>query len=157
EDNPMGMREALALLALATACAPVSRKPVDVVHPSGPSPAVTPAPLHYPATRTVDQVDAFHGVKVADPYRWLEDLDSAETAAWVAAQNRVTTAYLAEIPERERIQRRLTELWNFEKYDVPTKAGERYFFSKNDGLQNQSVIYTLDRLDGTPRMLIDPN
>jgi len=186
EDNPMAMRKALALLALATACAPVSRKPVDRVDPSGHAlkvtsaevpaapPAAPPAasapaqppsgasgssagPLHYPATRTVDQVDVFHGVQVADPYRWLEDLDSAETAAWVAAQNQVTTAYLAEIPERERIQRRLTELWNFEKYAVPAKAGDRYFFAKNDGLQNQAVIYTLDRLNGTPRMLIDPN
>jgi prolyl oligopeptidase len=172
EDNLMGMRRALALVALATACAPVSRKPVEPSgHPPAPAAAtVTPAAalpvaasaapagrLIYPSTRTVDQVDLFHGVKVADPYRWLEDLDSPETAAWVAAENRVTSGYLATIPERERIRRRLTELWNYEKYDVPTKEGERYFFAKNDGLQNQSVIYTLDRLDGTPRMLIDPN
>jgi prolyl oligopeptidase len=166
EDNLMGMRRALALLALATACAPVSRKPVEGVDPSGHPPltaaaAVAPAPapgaLAYPATRTVDQVDRLHGVEVADPYRWLEDLESPETAAWVAAENRVTTGYLATIPEREPIRRRLTELWNYEKYDVPTKQGARYFFAKNDGLQNQSVIYTLDRLDGTPRKLIDPN
>ncbi|HEV7515572.1 MAG TPA: hypothetical protein VGR07_04660, partial [Thermoanaerobaculia bacterium] len=173
----MGIRRALALLALATACAPVSRKPVEGVDPAGPPPApaaaLTPAAqpsnpansvrpdlpgrLAYPATRTVDQVDLFHGVQVADPYRWLEDLDSPETAAWVAAENRVTSGYLATIPERERIRRRLTELWNYEKYDVPIRQGERYFFAKNDGLQNQSVIYTLDRLDGTPRRLIDPN
>jgi len=182
EDNLMGMRRALALLALATACAPVSRKPVAVVGPSEPPPAtatatVAPAPvlatvaaasasaggtdpsgrLIYPAARTVDQVDRFNGVEVADPYRWLEDLDSPETAAWVAAENRVTTSYLAAIPQREQIRARLTELWNYEKYDVPTKQGARYFFAKNDGLQNQSVIYTLDRLDGTPRKLIDPN
>jgi prolyl oligopeptidase len=176
EDNPMGMRRALAFLALAAACTPVTRKPVEVVDLSGhPAAApVTPAParmaaappaaasglpgrLTYPSTRTVDQTDLFHGVQVADPYRWLEDLDSPETAAWVAAENKVTSAYLATIPERERIRRRLTELWNYEKYDVPTKEGERYFFAKNDGLQNQSVIYTLDRLNGTPRKLIDPN
>ncbi len=182
EDHLMGMRRALALLALATACTPVSRKPVDGVDPSGhlpltalspvasappAAPAASAAPraelpeppgrLAYPATRTVDQVDVLHGVRVADPYRWLEDLDSPETAAWVAAENRVTAAYLDAIPGREQIRHRLTELWNYEKYDAPTREGKRYFFAKNDGLQNQSVIYTLDQLDGAPRKLIDPN
>jgi prolyl oligopeptidase len=111
----------------------------------------------YPETRRSEQVDVLHGVPVADPYRWLEDLDSPETRAWVEAQNRVTTSYLRALPEREAIRRRLTELWNFERYGVPLLEGGRYFFTRNDGLQNQGVLYVLDTLDGEPRVLIDPN
>jgi len=113
--------------------------------------------LAYPPARRLDQVDLFHGVPVADPYRWLEDLDSPETRAWVAAENRLTFSYLDGIAARPRIRRRLTELWNYEKYGLPTLEGGRYFFAKNDGLQNQSAIYALDRLDGCPELLIDPN
>jgi prolyl oligopeptidase len=113
--------------------------------------------LAYPPARRLDQVDLLHGVPVADPYRWLEDLDSPETRAWVEAENRLTFAYLDGIAARPRIRRRLTELWNYEKYGLPTLEGGRYFFAKNDGLQNQSAIYTLDRLDGCPQLLIDPN
>jgi prolyl oligopeptidase len=115
------------------------------------------AALTYPKVKTVDQVDELHGVKVADPYRWLEDLDSPETAAWVAAQNEVTFRFLGEIPARERIKERMTKLWDFERYGLPFKEGGRYFYSKNDGLQAQSVFYVLDSLDGEPRVLIDPN
>lgn len=114
-------------------------------------------PLVYPKTRTVDQVDELHGVKVADPYRWLEDLDSAETAAWVQAQNEVTFGYLEQIPARRKIHRRLTHLWNFERYGIPFQEGGRYFFSRNDGLQPQGVVYVADALDAAPRVLIDPN
>jgi prolyl oligopeptidase len=113
--------------------------------------------LAYPPARRLDQVDLLHGVPVADPYRWLEDIDSAETRAWVAAENRLTFAYLDGVAARPRVRRRLTELWNYEKYGLPAQEGGRYFFTKNDGLQNQSAIYTLDRLDGTPELLIDPN
>ncbi len=113
--------------------------------------------LTYPKTAKVDQVDEYHGVKVADPYRWLEDVDSPETAAWVQAQNEVTLPYLEQLPAREKIEARLTKLWNYEKYGTPSKKGGRYFFSKNDGLQNQSVIYTMDSIDGEPRVLLDPN
>src|SRR4051812_15669761 len=115
--------------------------------------------ITYPQTKRVDCVDDYHGTKVGDPYRWLEDdvRKSPEVAAWVAAENQVTNAYLAKIPERDGIRRRLTELWNFERYSTPTKAGGHYFFAKNDGLQNQSVLYVLDTLDGEPRVLIDPN
>ncbi len=115
--------------------------------------------IEYPSTRRVDQVDDYHGTKVADPYRWLEaDVrKSPEVAAWVKAENKVTFAYLESIPERDAIRRRLTELWNYEKYSTPFKAGGRYFFSKNDGLQNQSVLYVMDSLNGTPRVLLDPN
>ncbi|MGD8450707.1 MAG: prolyl oligopeptidase family serine peptidase [Phycisphaerae bacterium] len=114
-------------------------------------------PLVYPPTKTVDQTDELHGVTVADPYRWLEDLDSPETAAWVAAQNKLTFGWLEQIPAREKIKARMTHLWNFEKYGMPRKEGGKYFFSKNDGLQNQSVFYVADSLDAEPRVLLDPN
>ncbi|MGB0717463.1 MAG: prolyl oligopeptidase family serine peptidase, partial [Phycisphaerae bacterium] len=111
----------------------------------------------YPKTRKVDHVDEYHGVKVPDPYRWLEDLDSADTKKWVDAQNRVTNAYLESIPERGRIRDRLAELWNYQRYSVPWKKGGRYFIYLNDGLQNHSVLYTMDSLDGEMRALLDPN
>ncbi len=111
----------------------------------------------YPATRTTNQVDIYHGVAVADPYRWLEDDNSPETKAWVEAENKVTFAFLGKIPQREAIKQRLTKLWNYERYGVPFKEGGRYFFSKNDGLQNQSVIYTLPSLNAKPALLLDPN
>jgi prolyl oligopeptidase len=116
-------------------------------------------PLTYPATRRGDQIDDYHGTKVADPYRWLEDdvRTSKEVAAWVAEQNKVTDAFLSAIPERGPIQKRLTELWNYEKVSPPSKVAGRYFFSKNDGLQNQFVLYTADKLGGEPRVLLDPN
>jgi prolyl oligopeptidase len=111
----------------------------------------------YPTTKKVSQADDYHGVKVGDPYRWLEDDNSKETKAWVEAQNKVTFGYLEKIPERKALKDRLTRLWNFERYGVPRQRGGRYFFSKNDGLQNQSVLYSMDKLDGTPRLLLDPN
>jgi prolyl oligopeptidase len=117
-----------------------------------------PAPhIAYPVTRKVDVVEELHGIKVADPYRWLEDLDSKETADWVAAQNKVSFGYLETIPCREPIKQRLTKLWDYEKYGLPGKEGGRYFFSRNSGLQNQSVLYVTDKLDAAPRELLDPN
>ncbi|CAD5980370.1 Prolyl endopeptidase [Planktothrix tepida] len=113
--------------------------------------------LSYPHTRKCDQVDNYHGVTVADPYRWLEDLDSEETKAWVEAQNAVTFAYLNNIPAKETLKNRLTQLWDYEKYGTPFKQGTRYFYFKNDGLQNQSVLYVLESLDGEPKVLLDPN
>lgn len=122
-------------------------------------------PLVYPRSQQANQVDTYHGLQVADPYRWLENPDSPETQAWVEAQNQVTFGYLAGIPARDRLKQRLTQLWNYEKYGVPFKEGDaagdtsaqRYFYFKNDGLQNQSVLYTLRSLDDTPRVLLDPN
>ncbi|MEG3863975.1 S9 family peptidase, partial [Microcoleus sp. herbarium12] len=114
-------------------------------------------PLSYPTTRKAEQTDDYHGVQVSDPYRWLEDPDSEETQAWVEAQNQVTFGYLSQIPAREKIKQRLTKLWDYEKYGIPFKQGDRYFYYKNDGLQNQSVLYTLTSLDGEPKVLIDPN
>ena len=111
----------------------------------------------YPSSRKDDQVDDYHGTKVADPYRWLENPDSEETTAWVEAQNKVTFGYLGEIPAREQIKQRLTQLWDYEKFGIPFKQGNRYFYFKNDGLQNQSVLYTLTSLDAEPTVLIDPN
>ena len=117
----------------------------------------TTSPLRYPVARKTDQTDDYHGVKVADPYRWLEDDNSAETKAWVEAQNKVTFDYLGRIPERQAIKERLTKLWNYERYGVPFKQGGRYFYAKNDGLQNQSVLYTMASLDASPELLLDPN
>lgn len=115
--------------------------------------------LSYPATRTVDQVDDFHGTQVSDPYRWLEDdvRENEDVAAWVEAQNAVTFEYLKQIPERDAIEERLTELWNFERFSTPTRAGGRYYYFRNDGLQNQSVLYMQPSLDSDPVVLIDPN
>lgn len=113
--------------------------------------------LTYPLSPKSDQVDNYHGTQVADPYRPLENPDSQETQAWVEAQNKVTFGYLNEIPAREKIKQRLTKLWDYEKYGIPFKEGDRYFFFKNDGLQNQSVLYTLTSLNGEPKVLLDPN
>ncbi|MEM8720319.1 MAG: prolyl oligopeptidase family serine peptidase [Cyanobacteria bacterium P01_G01_bin.39] len=119
--------------------------------------ASLPKNLSYPQTTKVDQSDNYHGVEVKDPYRWLEDPDSDATKAWVESQNKVTTAYLETIPAREEIKQRLTQLWNYEKYSSPFKRGQKYFYFRNDGLQNQSVLYTLDSLEDTGIVLLDPN
>ena len=114
-------------------------------------------PLPYPPTRTVDQVDDYHGTLVADPYRWLEDPDSDETRAWVRAQNALTDGFLHRVPARERLRRRLTALWDFPRAQAPARHGDRYFQLRNSGLQNQDVLYVLDGLDAAPRVLLDPN
>ena len=114
-------------------------------------------PLTYPTISKSDQIDNYHGTAVADPYRALEDPDTEETKAWVEAQNQVTFSYLNEISAREKIKQRLTKLWDYEKYGTPFKEGESYFYFKNDGLQNQSVLYTLPTLESEPRVLLDPN
>ena len=124
---------------------------------SGAAAFATMPTLSYPTTRTTNQVDNYHGVSVPDPYRWLEDDNAAETKAWVTAQNKVTYGYLSAIPQGPAIKQRLKKLWNYERYGVPTKQGERYFFTRNDGLQNQAVLYTLPALDAEPTVLLDPN
>jgi prolyl oligopeptidase len=113
--------------------------------------------LKYPDTRKENVVDVLHGTAVPDPYRWLEDDNAPETEAWVTEQNRLTFDYLDQIPERTAIRERLTELWNYEKYGVPFREGGRYFFTRNDGLQNQSVLYVNESLEAEPRVLLDPN
>lgn len=113
--------------------------------------------IDYPESKKVDQVDDYHGTKVMDPYRWLENADAENTKTWVEAQNKVTFAYLNEIPAREQLKQRLTKLWNYERYGTPFSEGGRYFYSKNNGLQNQSVLYTAESLSAEPRLLLDPN
>ena len=113
--------------------------------------------LPYPVARMDSTVDDYHGTKVADPYRWMEDDQSAEIAAWVAEENAVTSDYLGQIPYRDAIRKRLTELWNYPKYGVPSQVGDELFFFMNDGLQNQSVLYRQKGVDGTPQVFLDPN
>jgi prolyl oligopeptidase len=115
------------------------------------------SPLDYPAARICDQVDDYHGISVPDPYRWLEDLDSEETKAWTEAENRITSDYLEKLPDRAPLRERLTALWNYERYGVPFREGGRLFYFKNDGLQNQSVLYVVDAPDAEPKVLLDPN
>jgi prolyl oligopeptidase len=116
-----------------------------------------PPPLVYPAAPRANTVDHYHGVAVSDPFRPLEDPDAPSTRAWIDAQNKLAFGFLESIPKREAIRRRLTELWDYEKYDVPSREGGRYFYDYNTGLQNQSVLYTAESLDGKPRVLLDPN
>ena len=118
--------------------------------------AAAPATDYPPAPRG-DHVDVYHGAKVPDPYRWLEDLDSPQTTAWVEAENKLTFGFLESLPQRAAFRDRLTKLWNYERIGVPFKEGGRYFFSKNSGLQNQSVFYVQEKLTAEPRVLIDPN
>ncbi len=147
---PPGTGVLLVLLAstalVAGACAP-----------TGGDPPEASSALDYPDTPTVDVTEDFFGTTIEDPYRWLEELDSTDTARWVAAQNAISQPYLEAIPAREAIKRRLTELWDHERIGQPSKRGGKYFFSRNDGLQDQSVIYVADALDGEPRVLLDPN
>jgi len=116
-----------------------------------------PIEVTYPVTATVDHVDDYHGTEVADPYRWLEEEDSEETKAWVKSQNEATFGYLEQIPFRESIRARLEELWNYPKYGAPFKAGGKYYYYKNDGLQNQYVLYKMDALDAEASVFLDPN
>jgi prolyl oligopeptidase len=148
-------------LALIIAASLTGCREADVVPENAP-PRMTRNPvamekLTYPASKTVDQQDTYHGTVVQDPYRWLEDVDSEKTHAWVEAQNELTFGYLESIPQRATYAARLTEIWNYERFGIPWRKGKRVFFSKNDGLQNQSVHYFKDTPDAEPQVLIDPN
>lgn len=114
-------------------------------------------PLHYPLTKKEDVKDTYFGTVVEDPYRWLENDTSAETAEWVKAENKLTFGYLAKLPYRAEIRKRLTELWDYPKFGTPFKEAGKYFFYKNDGLQNQSVLYMTNDLSAEPKVLLDPN
>ncbi|MGC1448935.1 MAG: prolyl oligopeptidase family serine peptidase [Candidatus Sulfotelmatobacter sp.] len=140
-----GMIPCLALAAIACALSSTLTAQTDS------------APLVYPKAKTVDQVDDYHGVKVADPYRWLEDTDSAETHDWVEAENKLTFGYLDQIPYRGAIRDRLLKLWNYERFTVPEQEGGRYFYQHNNGLQNQNVLLVAESLNAEPRVLLDPN
>jgi len=119
--------------------------------------AQTTTTLTYPAAARGTQVDIYHGVSIADPYRWLEDVDSPATKEWVAAENKLTDSFLGSIPQRQAIRTRLTQLWNYERYSAPFKENGRYFYFQNTGLQNQNVLYVQDDRNETPRLLLDPN
>lgn len=135
---------------------PDGRMPVSGVITSG---AATQQPqmIQYPLTRREAVVDDYHGTQVEDPYRWLEALETAEVRRWVEAQNRLAQPLLEAIPHRDWVERRLTELWNYERYDVPVKEGGRYFYLRNDGKQNQFVLHVTERPDQPGRVLFDPN
>ena len=115
------------------------------------------AQIKYPQTRTSTQVDDYHGTKIPDPFRWLEDDNSEETKSWVDAENHLTNAFLSTIPERTTIKKRLTKLWNYERFGIPFQQGTRTFFTRNSGLQNQRVLYVTDHPKAEPRVLFDPN
>ncbi|HEX8337692.1 MAG TPA: hypothetical protein VF621_13240, partial [Pyrinomonadaceae bacterium] len=122
------------------------------------STAVVAQRLQYPASKKVEQADTYFGVKVADPYRWLEgDASTPEVARWVEEQNKVTSAYLDKIPYRAQLKERLTRLYNYARYSAPYRRGDYYIFTKNDGLQNQNVVYVQKGIDGAPEVLLDPN
>lgn len=137
---------ALPIAALAMNAAPAAQAPAQ-------------APIAYPETARGDTVEELFGERVADPYRWLENdvREDARVRDWVSAQNRVTDAYLATLPGRAPFRARMTEIYDYERYGLPRHAGGRYFYSRNDGLQNQSVLYVRDGLNGEPRLLVDPN
>ena len=126
---------------------------------SGTIVAKTDTHLAYPDTRRVDQTDDWHGTKVPDPYRWLEQDPrvSQEVAQWIAAENKVTQGWLAQVPQREPIKKRLTTLWNYERFSAPSFTGGHWFFTQNTGLQNQSVLFMTDSLGAAPVMVLDPN
>ena len=113
--------------------------------------------MKYPKTKTVDVMDDYHGRKVSDPYRWLEDTESEQTAEWIAAENKITQQYLQSIPERKVMQQRLQKLWNYERFGMPSHRGKTYFYTHNDGLQNQSVYYKATSLDAPRNVLLNPN
>jgi prolyl oligopeptidase len=119
--------------------------------------ALVAAGWKYPAATRGDHVDDYSGQTVADPYRWLEEIDAPATMTWVAAERALTAATLAQIPERGPIRQRLTRLWNYARYGLPERQGGRYFYTKNDGLQNQAVLYVQDTLTSPPRAVVDPN
>jgi prolyl oligopeptidase len=139
-EDPVRRRIFAVIIALALLCLPAAAQK-----------------LQYPDTRRGDQVDTYFGDRVADPYRWLEDENAPETAKWVEAENKVTFAWLDTIPYRQNVKARLEKLYNYVRYGAPFRNGENFFFSKNDGLQNQSVYYMQKGLNGTPEQLIDPN
>ena len=111
----------------------------------------------YPLTARIEVNDNYFGTQVADPYRWMENLDSPQVHQWVLAENAVSQPQLAALPQRAWLKRRLGELWNYERYDVPVHRGAHYFYLHNDGRQNQSVLFVADSLEAGGRVLFDPN
>ena len=139
---------ALPLTALAVTAAPAAQQQAEAG-----------ARIAYPQTTRGDVVDEQFGERIADPYRWLENdvREDPQVRAWVDAQNAVTNRYLETLPGRAAFRARMTQMYDYERFGLPEKAGNRYFYTRNDGLQNQSVLYVREGLDGAPRQLIDPN
>ena len=155
------LRSAPLLLGLA-ACLSACQMTSNTTHssPSATTPTAThdgTAPQRYPVAKTGNQVDNYHGTKIADPYRGLEEPDSADTRAWIEAENKVTFEHLNRIGGRDQLKQRLTEIWNYERYGSPEKYGSHYFYTHNDGLQNQASLYVTDSMDAPGRLLLDPN
>jgi hypothetical protein len=147
-------------LACFTACQLANKKGQTTDAAKHLSPTEAPAltkKMNYPETKKTEHLDQYHGNPVADPYRWLENDTTRAVATWVKAQNQVTFNYLDQIPYRAAIRERLTRIWNYPKYGVPFKRGSRYYFYKNDGLQNQSILYVQQDLQAQPAVFIDPN
>ncbi len=142
-----------ALASLLAACQNPPVKPM----PGTPPEAKTISDSIYPVAKTGTQIDDYHGTRVADPYRWMEDVDSSQTRAWIESENKLTFGKLAQIPGRDRIREKLSAIWNYEKISPPQKYGDHYFYTRNDGLQNQAVLYVSESLDAQPRVLLDPN
>ena len=132
-------------------------KPMTTVTDQAVGMPPVPRTIVYPVTARIEASDTYFGTKVADPYRWLENLDSAQVQAWVTSQNALAEPRLAELPWRPWIKARLTQLWNFERYEVPVTRGGHYFYLHNDGRQNQDVLQVADALDAPGRVLFDPN
>jgi prolyl oligopeptidase len=160
------MRTLIALLVVGCSAPAISPAPAIVpaqAPPTAPQPSAVPAPppAHagpaYPQARKGDVVEPHHGTKIADPYRWLEDMESAETRAWVTQENALTDAYLAKLPGRDVLRKRITELVSYESFGSPFRRGARYFWTHRDGQQNQPVVWTAAALDAKPSVLLDPN
>ncbi len=147
----------VALLACAISTQAQQKKIVSSKTKKPASVTTTPGKLTYPKTQKIEHTDTYHGVTVADPYRWLENDTAANVKAWVTAENKVTFDYLNKIPYRKNFQEAIEEVYNYPKYSAPFRKGEWFYFYKNDGLQNQSVLYRQKGLDGTPELVIDPN
>src|SRR5688572_23517609 len=141
---------ALLRLSIAVVISSIVAEGAFAQSPAGP-------PLRYPPTRASDQVDVYHGVRVPDPYRWLEDTDSPETRAWIDAQNALTFGYLETVPGRALVRARLERVWNYPKYSAPVKVKDLYFTLENSGLLNQPVLFVRESLKGVPRALLDVN
>jgi len=147
---------ATSAAALLTACAATKS---HMTAPSAPAPQAAAGPVApaYPPTARGDVVDNYFGTKISDPYRWLEQLDAPETAQWVKAQNQLSRPFLESLPWRGWVKQHLTEIWSYERFEAPVKAGKSYFYEHNDGKQNQSVLYVTDNLQENGRVLLDPN
>lgn len=135
----------------------IAMQPAIADEPTSPKTPPASSNMTYPATRIDPVTDDYHGRKVIDNYRWLEDVESDETAQWVEAENNVTRAYLDALPSREPMRKRLEQLWNYERFSLPEKEGSTYFYSHNNGLQNQSLLYVSESLGEERRLLLDPN